>query len=196
MSTLDDVLSVARLLRGFTKPWFISGGWAIDLYLGAVTRPHEDLETGIFRDDQGALRDHLTGWELCKAVQGPDGGEWVPWQPHERLELPVHQVLARREGGEPREIEFFLNEVADGVWWFRRNQEITRPADSIVVQTAAGIPCVAPEIQLLYKARECRPKDEHDFQQVCGHLDAARRAWLRAALRVAHPDSPWIAVLE
>src|SRR5437867_13350030 len=58
---------VARVMAGFPRPWFVSGGWAIELFVGRVTREHEDLEVGLFRRDQGALWAYLSGWELCKA---------------------------------------------------------------------------------------------------------------------------------
>jgi Aminoglycoside-2''-adenylyltransferase len=40
-----DLLSAARL------PWWIAGGWALDLFLGKGTRAHKDLDIGIFRKD-------------------------------------------------------------------------------------------------------------------------------------------------
>jgi hypothetical protein len=79
----------------------------------------------------------------------------------------------------PNEFAFFLNEAVDGVWRFQRNVEITRPAKEISLTSSSGIPIIAPEIQLLYKAKGHRPKDEHDFRQALPFLDAARRAWLK-----------------
>jgi Aminoglycoside-2''-adenylyltransferase len=32
-------------------PWWIAGGWAIDLFLGRQTREHEDLDVLILRRD-------------------------------------------------------------------------------------------------------------------------------------------------
>ncbi|MGM7683701.1 nucleotidyltransferase domain-containing protein [Cytobacillus sp. Hm23] len=39
------------LMSSYNKPWFIAGGWAIDLFIGKQTRPHHDLEIAIFRKD-------------------------------------------------------------------------------------------------------------------------------------------------
>jgi hypothetical protein len=134
----------------------------------------------------------------------------VPWAQErsdagvEWLELPVHQILVRPAGmgapvteqdWRPNEIEFFLNEAADGVWRCRRNLEITRPAKEISLTSSSGIPIIAPEIQLLYKAKGHRPKDEHDFRQVLPLLDAARRAWLKVALPRCYGQDPWLAEL-
>lgn len=69
----ERILEVAGIMRGFPAPWFISGGWAIDLFLGEVTRAHSDIEIGIFRCDQGALWRQLRGWTLEKAVDSIGG---------------------------------------------------------------------------------------------------------------------------
>lgn len=73
------ILAFGQVMAGFPRPWFVSGGWVIDLFLDRVTRDHADLEVGIFRRDQGALSRHLAGWRLAKAVDGPQGGAWAPW---------------------------------------------------------------------------------------------------------------------
>ena len=193
------IISFGQVMAGFPCPWFVSGGWAIDLFLDRVTRDHADLEVGIFRRDQGALARHLAGWRLAKAVDGPQGGEWVPWAAGERLVLPIFQVRARpHDGAAPGapEYEFFLNDAADGSWHFRRDPAITYPLASLVRRSARGLPIIAPEVQLLHKAKYHRPKDEHDFRGAVGALDPASRAWLAAALLRQHPDDPWLAHLS
>jgi aminoglycoside-2''-adenylyltransferase len=210
MGSFEAIEAVGRVMAGFPRPWFVSGGWAIDLFVGRVTREHEDREVGIFRQDQEALRKHLPGRALFKAVTGPDGGAYVPWAEGEWLELPVHQILARparvptergcgapatEQDRCPEEFEFFLNEAADGVWRCRRNMEITRPVAEISRQSSSGIPYIVPEIQLLYKAKWHREKDEHDFQTALGLLAPQQRAWLKEGLEIIHPGDPWLAAL-
>jgi hypothetical protein len=168
-------------LAGYPHPWFVSGGWAIDLYLDEVTRRHEDLEIGVLRHHQAALWSHLRDWELFKCARP---GFWDPWEEGEQLELPVHQVLARPPGSgppaetwepRPEEIQFFLNEVEDGVWLCRRDARVRRPAGELAIGSASGIPIVAPEIQLLYKAKHHLDKDEHDFRVVVARLSEEQR---------------------
>jgi hypothetical protein len=205
MNSIEEIAAVARQMERFPHPWFVSGGWAIDLFVGRVTRKHEDREIGIFRRDQGDLQAHLAGKALFKAVSGPNGGEYVPWEEEEWLALPIHQILVRPAGSEspreawdpgPEEFEFFLNEAEDGLWRCRRNLEkITRPVDEIALRPTCGIPILAPEIQLLFKAKGHREKDEHDFQQARGLMSGAQRAWLKEALAIVHPGDPWLAEL-
>lgn len=143
----------------FPHPWFVCGGWAIDLFVGEVTREHEDIELDILRADQASVRTHFAGRELYKSISGG----WVSWGEGERLDLPIHQVLVRPldagpldEPWEPvrGEIQFFLNDAEGGVWLCRRDERVTRPLREVSVRAASGIPIVAPEIQLLYKAKQ------------------------------------------
>jgi hypothetical protein len=196
MGSFEPIGRVARILAGFSRPWFVSGGWAIDLFVGRVTREHADREVGIFRQDQAVLRSYLAGWDWCKAVSGPEGGEWVPWADGERLELPIHQLRAQRVDGEPAEFELFMNDLSGEDWLCRRNPVITRPAAEISHRSRGGIPFLVPEIQLLYKAKWHREKDEHDFQAALGLMSKAQHDWLRQGLEIIHPGDPWLAALS
>src|SRR5919107_870355 len=125
----DTPLRVAALMRDFRPGWFIVGGWAIDLYLGRVTRPHGDIEIGVFRADQEALQRHLEGWELRKAA----GGELSLWRRGEFLELPVHEIHCFNESAEPARLEVLLNERDGREWVYRRDARIRRPLDRCVL---------------------------------------------------------------
>ncbi len=65
-----------------------------------------------------------------------------------------------------------------------------------MVLSTQGIPFLAPDIQLLYKAKHVRPKDQKDFERVLPLLDSKQRGWLAEQLRRFHPDGPWIAAIE
>src|SRR2546422_11418386 len=75
MPTFGPVLEVARLIRGFPRPWYIAGGWAIVLFLGRETREHDDIDVAILRNDQAELRTHLAAWAFEKVVDG----QRLPW---------------------------------------------------------------------------------------------------------------------
>jgi hypothetical protein len=195
--TYADLLTVVHLLHDFPAPWYVSGGWALDALVGRATRPHEDVEIGIARQDQGYLHRHLATWQLYKVVHNTsrNDADLLPWEPAERLELPVHQIVAQCPGATPPEFEFFLNEVWENEWQFRKERSIRRPLTASYLQTAQGIPVLAPELQLLYKATLHRPKDEHDFQTALGSLGPDQRAWLKQALESFRPGDPWLDAL-
>jgi hypothetical protein len=178
----------------------VCGGWAIDLFVGEVTREHEDLEVGTFRAHQQALHAHYDGWNAYK-VDNP--GVWDPWERTEWLELPVHQVLFRPADSEhpdpwePNydERQFFLNDAERGIWISRRDPRITLHLRQLAQRGRGGIPVVAPEVQLLYKAKHDAEKNEHDFRLVVDSITGARRRWLREALELVHPGHRWIQAL-
>jgi len=57
---------------------------------------------------------------------------------------------------------------------------------------SSGIPFLAPEIQLLYKALAIRAEDQADYDHVAPRLDADARTWLRTALRNVDPRHAWL----
>jgi hypothetical protein len=57
------------------------------------------------------------------------------------------------------------------------------------------LPYVNPAVQLLWKAKNTRPKDEQDFETVVPLLREDDRRWLAAAIALSHPQSPWAARL-
>jgi len=60
---------------------------------------------------------------------------------------------------------------------------------------SSGIRYLAPEIQLLYKAKAYRPKDQADFERIVPRLDATARSWLRHSLEKTLPGHSWLTVL-
>ena len=54
------VLAVRSLLSDLTVPYWIAGGWAIDLAVGRVTRDHADVDIMLLERDEHALRTDLT----------------------------------------------------------------------------------------------------------------------------------------
>lgn len=185
------VTEVGAFLAAFPRPWFISGGWAIDLFLNRVTRNHEDVDVAVFRRDQRELQTYLAGWTVEKVVEG----RCEPWRDGEWLNLPVHEIHARRAREAPGDIEFLLNETEDDHWVFRRDARVLRPISKAALRTASGVPFLAPAIVLLYKAKDPTAKDEADFERVRPRLGFTRRLWLRGALETTYPGHPWLARL-
>ena len=177
---------ILSLLNGFDRPWWVAGGWAVDLFVGRRTRPHKDIEIALFRHDQSALQEHLAGWSLRKVVDH----RLVPWLPGELLTLPVHEIHGR--GPEGQALEILLNEYGRGRWVFRRDSGITRTAALVSGRSAHAVPFLRPEIVLLYKSNDPRPDYQADFEQAVPLLDPESRAWLRVALQRYRPGHPWL----
>lgn len=186
----SPVDAVVNELKDAPFLWYISSGWALDLFLGQVDRVHHDVDVVVPRSAQMKLQHHLIGrgWGLVT----PFENRLELWLPDMPLEPPRHQVHAHR--GDDF-IDFLLTEI-DEVWVYRREPLVIRSPERMGLSTPAGIPYLAPELALLFKSKNTsnkeRPQDQQDFERVLPHLEPERRAWLRWALVATSPDHPWI----
>jgi Aminoglycoside-2''-adenylyltransferase len=189
----------ARLLAGVEAPWYVAAGWAIDLFLGAERRKHDDLEIGVPADRFGDFVTALARFELY--VVGPDPAA----PPGRDLATPVAQaeeLLARYHQTWVLEREpcvwrlDVFREPSDGDCWIcRRDERIRLPYEQLIEETNDGIPYARPEVVLLFKAKAARAKDNDDLAAVLPNLEPERRRWLVEALELVHPDHPWLARL-
>ena len=196
MSQMIKPHQAANLMKGFDRPWWFAGGWALEIFVGRPLREHADIEIGIWRDDQLALRKHFIGWNWETAISVDGGGQWIGWNAGAARGTPEFSTQGRlRPPRFPEELEFMLNDARDGQFQFRREPSITSPADAIVARSSDGLPYLVPHVQLLYKAKHHRPKDEADFAATIEVLSMRQRKWLKSALQRCHADDPWIARL-
>ena len=190
--SFDVLLPYSEALAALPCPWAIASGWAIDLHLGRVTREHHDVDVAVYRHDQAEVHATLraAGWSLEKVVEGrPE--RWDG----ERIDLPVHEVHARRRDGEPAHLELLLTEGDAACWRYRRAPEISRPRAQAELVSPDGIPFLSPEVVLLFKSTRRRSRDELDFAACLPSLAPEPRAWLLAALASLDPAHPWLAPL-
>lgn len=181
---------MTHLLAGLAAPWCVVGGWSLDLFLGRVTREHSDVDVALLRDDQLAVREHLSEWDIQVCI---GGGHLQPWRLDMLLPPPLHELHATNDAATPSHLELLLNERSDDAWVYRRDRRITLPLDEWIMRSDAGVPYQAPQVTLLYKSK--RPYDEaerRDFETVLPSLNTKRRRWLLDALRTADAANPWI----
>ncbi|CAK7255446.1 MULTISPECIES: amino acid transporter [unclassified Shinella] len=178
---------LARRLAGIARPWCVAGGWALDLWHGEETRPHEDLEFTILRADFIHFRAALPGLRLHAAGDG----HVEPLGPDEMPPSGIAQVWCEDVAAGCWRVDMMLEDGTPETWVYKRDPSIRRPRAEAVRRTADGIAYLAPEIILLFKAKYRRGKDEADFARALPRLDAAERRWLKAGLALAHPDHAW-----
>jgi hypothetical protein len=179
---------VAALFSAMPCPWWIAGGYAIEFAIGRPVREHGDIDVMVLRRDQLHVQRALRGWEWW-AADPP--GTLRPWLAREHLQAGIHDIWCRSGPGEPWRIQVMIDESSDGDWVSRRDPGIRRPLTGVGKVSGDGIPYLAPEIQLLYKAKSARPKDETDFTAVLPFLTEAQRRWLIDALTSAYGEHPW-----
>jgi hypothetical protein len=185
------VETVAALMGATDVVWWLSGGQALDRFIGRVSRPHGDIDVSVRRDDLTRAVEQL-GDRL--ELQVASGGRLYDLDAGPAAES-VHGLWARDRGGGPWRVQINLEPVENGLWFYRRDRRVHRPIEEVVYEQDE-LPCVNPAVQLLWKAKSPLPKDEIDLANVLPLLPSDERGWLRAAIARAHPDSPWRGRIE
>ena len=95
------IRSASGALDAAELEYWVFGGWAVDLWVGRLTRPHDDIDILVWRHDEAAVDEALqgAGWiheptpedrvgtnyacdgyelQLTFVVAGPKGGVIVP----------------------------------------------------------------------------------------------------------------------
>ncbi|MGO2746551.1 hypothetical protein [Microbacterium sp.] len=190
--TPDDV---ARLFADYPGTWWIAGGWALEAFTG-VRRHHEDIDPSVLRDELPLLRRHLAGrlhiWTASSGALKPLLSEDRPDASADEVLLEGSgQVWTRPDAAHPWEYDILLSPGSTTEWIYKRDQTIRMPmADAL--WSKDGVRYLQPEIQLLYKSKGQRPKDDADFDATLPFLDEYRRGWLRAALERTLPEHDWL----
>ena len=78
-------------------PWWVAGGYAIELAAGQSIRGHGDIDVMMLRRDQLHVQQALRDWEWW-AADPP--GTLRPWIPREHLRAGVHDIWCRPGPGE------------------------------------------------------------------------------------------------
>lgn len=57
-AVLEPVIEAMSAYRG---AWALCGGWAVDAWIGRITRDHGDIDVSVFVQEQGLLFEDLRG---------------------------------------------------------------------------------------------------------------------------------------
>jgi hypothetical protein len=188
------VKAVVELLSGLPARWWIAGGRAIDLFVGRETRPHGDTDVLILRRDQLVIQQHLSDWDLHRATYPG----LRPWRDGEYLQGRYRDIWCRSRPEAPWSLQIMLLDTEGEQWVFKQDPSIRGRLDEIGRRSSGGIPYLAPEIQLLHKAkRETLEKDQADFAVAVPLLSRPARQWLLEVLGRRFPEGHhWITALR
>ena len=187
---------ILALLGSAPFPWWIAGGWSLDLFLGKQTRDHFDIDVAISRNDQLLAQLYLNHWDFWSTRRDEDGNIILhAWESGQTLSDEFPGVWARETHYSPWRFEFLFHEIRGQTWIFRYADVIQHSLATIGGLSSDGIPYQLPEISLLQKSLRLRAVDEQDFQQVLPHLHQSQRAQLSADINTLNPEHPWLALL-
>lgn len=218
----EPVANVADLMSTYRPAWALCGGWAVDAWLGRLTRDHGDVDIAVFVNDHQALFDHLAGWQLIahEETRVNQGGADL-WDGR-RLVLPAHVHGRSPEASGPLPerfdeagsrvvfsedgfgLDIQLGERSEGDWVLNGEPRVAMPLAGCIRQSGWGLPTVAPEVILFYKAtlyvgtkNHLRSQDEADFVALLPQLSEVQREWLwEAVSRVYDGEHPWVGWLS
>jgi hypothetical protein len=198
------VAPIVEAFSGFSAPWALCGGWAVDAWVGRVTRKHVDVDIAIFIEDQRPLFEHLAGWQLVAHGPNAQPGVHSQWD-GQRLDLPVH-IHGRVDFGEPIpqgrdlmsedgfDLDIQFSQRSDDNWVLQREPLISVPIREAISESQWGVPTLVPELLLFFKAFERRNQDSRDFAALLPELSGEQRRHLRDAIsRTRHP---WLSELS
>ena len=185
----------AEALRWFAAldvPWWIAGGWALDLFVGTQTRAHKDLDVGVLRRDALEVLSALTDWQVFEAKDRV----LTKLQSGHEPRAEVNSLWCRPAQAKEWSLELMLNDAEENTWVYRRDRRIRSALQNAIRRSQEGIPYLAPEIQLLFKSHATRPQDLADFESISPRLGLTACAWLKIALLEIDPRHSWLPVLE
>ena len=202
-------------MADYPHAWALCGGWAVDAWLGEVTRDHQDIDIVVFDDDQLAAYEHLRArsWHLIAHDEAVGGAVRDLWDGRP-LVLPAHVHCARDldalrtwvPSGKPRPgdlyLEVMVNERSGDDWVLNAEPLLAVPIRDSLRLSRWVSPAVVPEVLLFYKATAYfddgtkasrNPKDDADFRALAARLGPAERAWLHGAIKAVRPGHAWLA---
>lgn len=151
------------------------------VFRGATVTPTGRFPAvAILRTDQELYWRRLNGWDLHLGT-APD--VVTPWPARTVVPEPLYAVWCREEPDSQWAFEILLNDSDVADWLFRRDHRVRFPLRDLSARTPEGISFLAPEIVLLYKAKNLRDHDVQDFERARPALSDPQRRWLADATR-------------
>lgn len=181
--------AVAAILGGGEAPrWWLSGGVALDRFVGAPIRERDNIDVSTIPTSLEAvvarLPDGLSAW-----AWRADDGPLLAWADVDPAS-DIQRVLVHDDDRGVWVLRINVEDGASPAWMYRRDPRLQVPWDA-AVHDVGGIPTGAPEIQLVWKALRPRPEDDADKDAVLPRLDAEAVRFFETALLRIHPHSTW-----
>lgn len=178
--------AVAALIGQDDIRWWLSGGVALDRWLGETIRERSNIDISTIPRDLGRLIESLPGRYSAWIASGDT---LIAWADADEDTDPQPLWVHDDETG-TWVLRVNAEDGSDNAWLYRRDSRLQLPWDRAVVDVE-GIPTGAPEVQLVWKALRPRPEDDTDKNAVLPKLSDEAREWYERAILRLHPHSTW-----
>jgi hypothetical protein len=169
---------VADILNTLGKPWFLSGGLALELSHGEIQRDHQDIDVALYKSDGEALE--MLVKTMGYAMRSHDG-QVMRAEDLVAQNQPNAFMVAAEGSDRPAFEIIFLDKNEQGQVVFGADQVLSFPLDTYEQpahyqsQEGKQIPLTPPEVQLLYKLYDGRLRDLLDIQKTLPTLSSDKR---------------------
>ena len=183
--------ALAQRLHGSGITWYVTGGWALDLFLGQQTRYHADIEFATLPSDIPKARKALSELEFFAARNG----ELSFLERDANVPDDIWQMWGADFKSQVWRVDMMIERGTKDRWIYKRNNAISQPRDQAIYKNDHGIPYLAPANVLLFKAKHIRAKDDQHFARVLPHLRSHEKVLLRRWIASEHSAHSWLAHL-
>lgn len=210
MNRNQMISEIREFMANARFQWAVCGGFALDLFLDKDTRMHGDIDICVFERDREAILRYMLqkDWNvyefrgqgkvrLLKDASSSEPGrnlmcvkeicDIVKFYPSEDEEILYHQFF-HTGIRKLNYLEYLFNSMDGACLVFDREGRLKRELSSAIL-FRDGIPYLAPEIVLLYKASNPENADyQFDFEQAYVHMSDDQKEWFLHGIDVLYPD--------
>lgn len=180
--------AVAELLAPASVRWWLSGGAALDRWVGHPIRDRANIDVSVVAGDLAAL---IAGIPDGCSAWAPSGGEGelIPFADAPQ-DADLQPVLIRDDVENAWVLQVNVEDGSPRAWMYKRDPRLTLSWDRAVIDLD-GMPTGAPEVQLVWKALRPREEDTVDKDAVLSGLSPEAVQFYETALLRIHPHSTW-----
>jgi len=173
------ILEGNNLFKNCGFPYYVCGGFALEMFAGKTMREHSDLDISVFHENKRDAARFLqnNGWSIYKRVPEPGGmggltpindangskldeirilwaikpgSHLIPKSIEGETDLYIYEILAPKQT-DFNFIEIVLDHKDDGNFICGKGKNIVRELDKAILYSD-GVPYMAPEIVLFLKS--------------------------------------------
>ncbi|WP_341976030.1 hypothetical protein [Microbacterium sp. LWO13-1.2] len=180
---------MADLFASLSVRWWLSGGVALDRWLGRPIRERSNIDVSVVAGDLAQVVAELPS-TLSAWVQ-PAGalGAMVPFV-DAPTDVDLQPVLIRDDEKDAWVLQINVEDGTRDSWVYKRDPRLRLPWERAVIQIDR-VPTGVPEVQLVWKALRPRSEDDVDRNAVIPYLSEEAINWYERAILSVHPHSNW-----
>lgn len=212
MIALKNLIKQAnKLLKNCGFEYAFCGGWAIDLFIGAETRKHGDIDILAYWPERDTIIQYMQslGFRVYEMLGG--GKAHHITDIHNQIkskrnifcctqdcelvclsatdEAGIYFIDFKQIGQTKLNFfEFLFNDKDDTALLYARNHAVKQVLSDAILYNGS-LPYLSPEMCLLYKSTDTeREGYQSDYDNAMANMNQRQRHWLDDALTIMYPE--------